>query len=328
MKLSVTTMVDLVLAATMMVCAAALMCPGDARGSSRVSIVRFRADCRRDGSRCSALFVKKRPKSFGKAVAESDSFEEEDTDDSEQIEVQYGPQGVVPIHVTSTEDVGEFAKYDLLRPIAQAPSTKKKLTFISSNALKIAEVKSILLDDSDGCHFPFELVCTGAELLEPQATPIEISRAKCIQALRLADGPVCVEDTSLHFNALQGMPGPYIKSFFESMGNEGLSNMLTGFEDRSAYAQCVVSFSHGLNSEIHTFCGISEGMIVDPEELRAREKKGTSFGWDPLFIPDKGGGKTFGELDQVQKNRLSHRFKAFRQLKSFINDRGDRWVTS
>lgn len=284
---------------------------------------------RRKRERKTTLHVKKRPKSFGKAIAEGDMFEEDpdDPDEEEVIEIEYGPQGVIPKHVTSTELKGEFDAYDLLRPIAQAPLTKRRLTFISSNALKIAEVKSILLDDSDGCHFPFELICSGAELLEPQATPIEISRAKCIQALRLVDGPVCVEDTSLHFNALQGMPGPYIKSFFEAMGNEGLSNLLTGFEDRSAYAQCVVSFSHGLNSEIHTFCGISEGVIVDPEELRAREKKGTSFGWDPLFIPDKGEGRTFGELDMKQKNRLSHRFKAFRQLKSFINDRGDRWVT-
>jgi inosine triphosphate pyrophosphatase len=328
-------MFEILLLATMVASCAVfsfLIPPGPGHLSVRGSVPglgRCGAHWSRENRRSSALCVRKRPKSFGKAVADGDSFEEEDDDDNvSEIEVQYGPQGVIPTHVTSKEEVGEFAKYDLLKPIAQAPMTKKKLTFISSNALKIAEVKSILLDDSDGCHFPYELVCTGAELLEPQATPIEISRAKCIQALRLVDGPVCVEDTSLHFNALQGMPGPYIKSFFESMGNEGLSNLLAGFEDRSAYAQCVVSFSHGLNSEIHTFCGISEGIIVDPEELRAREKKGTSFGWDPLFIPDKGEGKTFGELDRKQKNRLSHRFKAFRQLKSFINDRGDRWVIS
>jgi inosine triphosphate pyrophosphatase len=108
------------------------------------------------------------------------------------------------------------------------------------------------------------------------------------------------------------------------MGNEGLAKLLEGFEDRTAYAQCVVSFSHGINSEIHTFCGVSEGIITTPQELEERRKNG--FGWDDLFIPDKGSGRTFGELSLAEKNRLSHRYKAFRQLKSFINDRGDRWV--
>jgi hypothetical protein len=148
-------------------------------------------------------------KSFGKAVAEG----EPSSNSQQQEDVAYNDNGIIPLYVSSRETQGEFEKYDLLRPIAQAPMTKKTLTFISSNALKIAEVKSILLDDSDGCHFPYDLECQGAELLEPQATPIEISRAKCIQALRLVPdgGPVCVEDTSLHFNALHGMPGPYSK---------------------------------------------------------------------------------------------------------------------
>ncbi len=263
-----------------------------------------------------ALAVKRRKK---------DELEEDD-EDIDEIFVDYGPSGVVPKYISSSEEDSEYATFELLKELTFAPETSTKLTFISSNPLKISEVKSILQDDSDGCKFPFELNTMSAELLEPQATPIEISRAKCIQALRLVEGggPVVVEDTSLHFNALQGMPGPYIKSFYEAMGNEGLAKILTGFSDKSAYAQCVVSFSYGIGGEIHTFCGISEGTIVSAEEL-ANGKGLNGFGWDPLFIPDKGGGLTFGELDFEAKNRLSHRFKAFKQLKSFINARGDRF---
>jgi inosine triphosphate pyrophosphatase len=57
------------------------------------------------------------------------------------------------------------------------------------------------------------------------------------------DGPVVVEDTSLCFNALGGLPGVYIKWFLEKTGHEGLNNILAAYPDKSAYAQCVFAFS-------------------------------------------------------------------------------------
>ena len=251
-----------------------------------------------------------------------------DYGDGAEQRVVYGVDGLAqPAFISSREFAGEIDRYNLLHPLDKPAPKTEVLTFISSNKLKIAEVRSILEDDRDGRRFPFQLICQDAELLEPQATPIEISRAKCIQAVHLSRqdgegsiGPVVVEDTSLHFNALNGMPGPYIKSFYESLGNEGLSKLLEGFDDRTAYAQCVVSMSFGVGSEILTFVGISEGEIATPIELSgAKGLKG--FGWDPLFIPNGGGGRSFGEMDMQQKNKLSHRFKAFRELKAYINER-------
>lgn len=46
------------------------------------------------------------------------------------------------------------------------------------------------------------------------------------------DGPVIVEDTSLCFNALNGLPGVYIKWFLSSLGHDGLNKMLDGFDVR------------------------------------------------------------------------------------------------
>lgn len=54
-----------------------------------------------------------------------------------------------------------------------------------------------------------------------------------------------VEDTSLCFNAYGGLPGPYIKWFLKNLGHEGLYTMLAGFEDKSAYAQCIFAYSPG-----------------------------------------------------------------------------------
>ena len=131
------------------------------------------------------------------------------------------------------------------------------ITFVSSNRLKIEEVKSIL-----GSEFPFQLRFEGLDLEEPQATPIEISQAKCKNACELVNGPVVVEDTSLCFNALNGLPGQYIKWFYEALGNEGLEKLLAGFEDRSAYAECVLSFSLGKGFPVKSFVGIAEGKIL------------------------------------------------------------------
>ena len=72
------------------------------------------------------------------------------------------------------------------------------------------------------------------------------------------DGPVVVEDTSLCFNALGGLPGVYIKWFLEKTGHEGLNNILAAYPDKSAYAQCVFAFSPRRGAEPLTFVGRTE----------------------------------------------------------------------
>ena len=185
----------------------------------------------------------------------------------------------------------------------------KHITFVSSNPKKITEVKAIL-----GESFPWELRIRNIDLMEPQATPIEVSQYKCRQAAELLDdGAVIVEDTSLCFNALSGMPGPYIKWFFESLGCEKLARLLDGFDDKSAYAQCVLSYCLGKGQEVKTFVGSVDGHIVYPSGP-------DGFGWDPIFKP-LTSNLTFAEMPILEKNKLSHRFKAFREFKAYVNSR-------
>lgn len=66
-----------------------------------------------------------------------------------------------------------------------------------------------------------------------------LCRGQCV-ALAQVNGPVLVEDTCLCFNALKGLPGPYIKWFMDKIGNDGLNKMLAGFEDHSGYARYFV----------------------------------------------------------------------------------------
>jgi inosine triphosphate pyrophosphatase len=66
---------------------------------------------------------------------------------------------------------------------------------------------------------------------------------------------VLVEDTCLCFNALAGLPGPYIRWFLEAVGVDGLPRLLAGFEDKTAYALCTFAYCPVVGSPVQLFRG-------------------------------------------------------------------------
>jgi len=192
-----------------------------------------------------------------------------------------------------------------------SPSGSSLITFVTGNKKKLEEVKQIL----KGC----ELTNHKLDLPELQGDPLYVSKEKCMLAAKEIAGPVITEDTSLCFNALNGMPGPYIKWFLENCGHAGLNKMLDGFDDRSAYAQTVVAYCGGEGEEVVLFDGRTNGKIVDA-------RGPTDFGWDPVFECSEGGkttnGLTYAEMDKAEKNKVSHRGKAFEQLKEYLRKEG------
>ncbi|CAF4242594.1 unnamed protein product, partial [Rotaria magnacalcarata] len=60
---------------------------------------------------------------------------------------------------------------------------------------------------------------------EYQGEAEDITKEKATFAAQRINGPVLVEDTSLCFNALHGLPGPYIKWFLDKLGHDGLNKM-------------------------------------------------------------------------------------------------------
>lgn len=150
---------------------------------------------------------------------------------------------------------------------------------------------------------------------EYQGEPLDISREKAKVAAERLQGPVLVEDTSLCFNALHGLPGPYIKWFLDKLGHDGLNKLLAAYEDKTAYAQCVFSFCAGPSSEPVTFVGQCPGRIV-------AARGPNTFGWDPIFQPDNEQGQpgdhTFAEMDKTIKNRISHRSRSLELVKAYF----------
>lgn len=192
----------------------------------------------------------------------------------------------------------------------------RQLSFVTGNLKKLEEVKAIL-----GPKFPYEIINRNIDLPEYQGEPPDICRAKCKAAAGIVQGPVLVEDTALCFNALGGMPGPYIKWFLEKLNPEGLHRLLHGFEDKSAYALCTFALYEGQSSNssspedaaILTFSGKTDGEIVSPRGPR-------DFGWDPCFQP-VGCDQTYAEMPKQQKNSISHRYKALNALKQHFIDK-------
>ncbi|EAZ51218.1 hypothetical protein, partial [Cryptosporidium parvum Iowa II] len=139
------------------------------------------------------------------------------------------------------------------------------------------------------------------DLPEFQGSPEEITLHKCKSAYEKIKKPVFVEDTSLCFNAYNGLPGPYVKWFLKSVGAQGLYNMLEAYQDKSAYAMTLIGYYDETKmSDPIIFKGKIDGEIVKP-----RGEKG--FSWDPIFKPN-GHSLAFSEMDMDVKNQISHRY--------------------
>lgn len=197
------------------------------------------------------------------------------------------------------------------RKLSAAESSGPVITFVTGNAKKLEEVKRLLGMDGGNSALPYHLTSMKIDLPELQGEALNIAREKCIVAATKVGGAVIVEDTSLCFNALNGMPGVFIKWFLDSCGHEGLNRMIADFDNKSAYAQTVVAFSSGPDHEPVLFDGRTCGKIVMP-----RGK--LEFGWDPIFEPVEGGGKTYAEMTKEEKDAISHRSRAFSQTEDYL----------
>lgn len=170
-----------------------------------------------------------------------------------------------------------------------------------------------MFDRFKAFDFDLQVINRHVDLPELQGEMDDISRRKCQEAARLIGGPVIVEDTCLCFNALKGLPGPYIKWFLDKLGPEGLFTLLAGHEDKSAEAVCTFAYSPGDPNQVTLYKGITEGDIVDPRGPR-------DFGWDPCFQP-KGYTQTYAELPKEEKNKISHRRKALDKLRCSFTEK-------
>ncbi|CAM1321729.1 ITPA (predicted) [Pycnogonum litorale] len=192
--------------------------------------------------------------------------------------------------------------------MAKAPHKREVnnvITFVTGNFKKLEEFVAIV-----GQHFPHKIDSRKIDLPEYQGEIDEICIKKCEEAAKIIGGPTIIEDTCLCFNAMHGLPGPYVKWFLEKLKPEGLHQMLKAWDDKSAVAVCTMAYTTGPSQKVFLFQGKIDGQIVHPRGPR-------HFGWDSCFQPDEYS-ETYAEMLPETKNSISHRFRAITRLRDFF----------
>ncbi|WP_342265479.1 non-canonical purine NTP pyrophosphatase [Cardinium endosymbiont of Philonthus spinipes] len=183
----------------------------------------------------------------------------------------------------------------------------KTINFVTSNLLKLQQVQAILRNNTT-----FKLVHHPLELPELQASLDEIAINKCITAATIIGDAVLVEDTAFTFNSLNGLPGPYIKTFIQQIGLEGLVRILSDFEDKTAVATSTFAYTEGPNQPVKLFTGTMNGTITQSSNMPENQTN-----WQSIFQPE-GYHINYAMMEEDQKNKISHRYKALMLLIDYL----------
>lgn len=190
-----------------------------------------------------------------------------------------------------------------------------KLVFATNNAHKLSEIRHILGDTLEvvsladiGCH---DDIPETADTLEGNA----LLKARYVHERYAL--PCFADDTGLEVEALGGGPGVHTARYAYPDRHDPEANTrkllaeLADKDNRRARFRTAIAYIDEAGAE-HLFEGIVNGSIAEAE--RGIE----GFGYDPVFCPEEGGGKTFAELGVDVKNRISHRARAVAQFAKYV----------
>lgn len=190
----------------------------------------------------------------------------------------------------------------------------RRLVCASANADKVREIEEILAS----CGVVLEPRPTSIPDVEENATTLEGNARLKAAAIAVATGVAALaDDTGLEVDALDGAPGVRSARYAGEPSDSGanIAKLLRELnavgavtaEQRRARFRTVVLVQWSDGSET-----IAEGTV---EGVIANEQIGTGgFGYDPVFIPDEGDGRTFAQMGSAEKHAISHRGRALRAL--------------
>ena len=174
--------------------------------------------------------------------------------------------------------------------------------FVTSNIHKFQEARRVLSE------YKIATAKLKVGAVEIQDDNLEnIAKFSALDAVKNCGLPIFVGDSGLFVEALNGFPGPYSAYVYRTVGTKGILKLMKNIKNRDAYFQSVIAFSSP-EEQPTCFSGKVEGKI-------SLQELGTSgFGYDPIFIPLEGDGRTFAEMTTTQKNLYSHRAEALRKF--------------
>jgi XTP/dITP diphosphohydrolase len=196
-----------------------------------------------------------------------------------------------------------------------------RLVLASANPDKVVEISAVL-----SAALEVELVPRPddvPDVVEDGETLLDNARLKARALVVATSFPSVADDTGLEVAALGGAPGVYSARYAgeDVTYADNVAKLLSelgaqpdGGGDRSAQFRTVALVSFPDGSELWAE-GVVEGTI-------AAEARGTGgFGYDPVFVPSEGDGRTFAEMTSAEKNEISHRGRAFRALAAALATR-------
>jgi XTP/dITP diphosphohydrolase len=167
--------------------------------------------------------------------------------------------------------------------------------FATGNVHKVQEIQTAVQ------NFCLSIEQADIKEVEIQADSVEeVAKYSAIQVREKHKIPVFVEDTGLFIDILRGFPGVYASYVYKSIGIFGVLKLLDGTSNREAVFRSSIAYCD-LNDQVTCFTGECHGKISSVPRGSA------GFGFDPIFMPENGGGKTFGEMKIQEKNGFSHR---------------------
>jgi XTP/dITP diphosphohydrolase len=182
------------------------------------------------------------------------------------------------------------------------------ISIITSNPGKLREFEAALRP------LGFEVLHRPEEVDEIQADTLEEVVLACMAELRGRDlTNFVLDDSGLFIDALKGFPGVYSAYALKTLGCAGVLKLLEGRKDRGAHFECCIGCSLEGAGDF-TVRGRADGQIGHALQ------GGQGFGFDPIFLP-QGGSRTFAEMDLEEKNEISHRGKAIKNLVSQLQNR-------
>ncbi|HEY9110568.1 MAG TPA: RdgB/HAM1 family non-canonical purine NTP pyrophosphatase [Rhodanobacteraceae bacterium] len=193
-----------------------------------------------------------------------------------------------------------------------------KLVLASGNAGKLVELRELLAGSGIELIAQSELGIGDAE--EPGLTFVENAILKARHAAGASGLPALADDSGLCVDALDGAPGLHSARYAGAHGDNAGNNAkllreLDGMPDakRTAHFTCVLALLRGANDPDPIIAtGRWRGRVL----TAPRGERG--FGYDPVFLPDDGGGLASAELEPALKNRISHRGKALAMLENAL----------
>lgn len=195
------------------------------------------------------------------------------------------------------------------------------LIFATNNSHKLHEIQHILGDQFQLKSLK-DINFTG-DIPEEQDTLEGNALEKAHYIFERYNMPCFADDTGLEVEALNGEPGVFSARYagtVQEFGSEQkrteaniqkLLTNLTGKENRNAQFRTVIALLDGKKE--YVFEGIVKGRII-------QEKRGADgFGYDPVFVAN-GYSQTFAEMPLSEKNKISHRARAFAKLVEFLQN--------